>query len=288
MLKGLDHIIIAVRDLDDAAARTARMLGCGVSWSGVHPAMGTGNRLFRLDDLYIELMGVVGAGDLADRLSAHLEAKGEGVFGVSFATDDAEACKKFFEDNHIVPVMIQEGSGRNDLNGAERHWRLVLPSLEATRGLFLFAIEHRSAPDLLPFLPRDGDEAACVKSLDHLVIRTNDPDAVNGLLGAQGMGLDLRLDHNVPEFGGRQMFFRLPGALVEVVQTKEDQQKKLPDHIWGLAWRVADIVAAHDRLESQEFNVSPVRKGRKKGTSVFTLRSAPAQIPTLFIGPEVA
>ncbi len=286
MLQGLDHIIIAVRDLDDAAERMGRLLGCEASWSGVHPDMGTANRLFRLDHMYVELMGVVGAGVLADRLCAHLEAKGEGVFGASFATQDAEACKRFFEKNNIAPVMVQDGLGRNERDGVVRRWRLVLPSLEATRGLFLFAIEHQSPPDLLPLSPRETLTSGCVSDVDHLVIRTNDPDGVNLLLGAQGMGLRLALDHHVKKWGGRQMFFRLSGTTVEVVQTQEDQQKNLPDDLWGLAWRVVDVAAAHHRLGKRGFNVSLVRKGRKKGTSVFTLRDAPAQIPTLFIGPE--
>ncbi len=286
MLEGLDHIIILVRNLDRAARKTRRMLGCGASWSGAHPDMGTANRLFRLNNMYVELMSPVGAGALADRCRAHLEAKGPGILGLSFATKDAQACKQFFEKNNIAPVMVQEGSGKNERNGAERRWRLVLPALEATRGLFLFAIEHQSSPDLLPFLPRKNLTSGCVGDIDHVVIRTNDPDGVNHLLGAQGMGLRLALDHHVEKWGGRQMFFRLSGATVEVVQTHEDRQKNLPDHFWGLAWRVVDIVAAHQRLTKHGFNLSPVRKGRKKGTSVFTLRNAPAQIPTLFIGPE--
>ena len=279
MLLGLDHIIIAVRDLESASSGMERMLGRAPSWSGEHPGEGTGNRLFRLGNMYVELMAARSGGGQAGLLESHLASKGEGVWGLSFATNDAEACRKFFEKNDIAPVMIKDGSGKNDMDGAERRWRLVLPSLEAMRGLFLFAIEHQSDRDLLP-VAAGGEEASSVSDLDHLVITTSDPDAMKNLLGARGMGLRLALDQIVPKWGGRQMFFRSSGAVIEVVEGKKEG-------VWGLAWRVSDVAAAHQRMESHGFNVSPVRGGRKKGTIVFTLRDAPAQIPTLIIGADV-
>ncbi len=58
------------------------------------------------------------------------------------------------------------------------------------------------------------------------------------------------------------------------------------DRLSGLAWRVADPRAAQARLASAGFDVSEVRKGRKPGTAVFTVRSGFAGAPSLIISGE--
>jgi hypothetical protein len=56
-----------------------------------------------------------------------------------------------------------------------------------------------------------------------------------------------------------------------------------PDRWGGLAWRVTDPDAARARIAAAGFDVSEVRKGRKPGTRVFTVRSGPPGLPALFI-----
>ena len=77
-LTSLDHLVIAVRDLDAATATYAALLGRAPSWRGDHPGAGTANTLFRLDRTYVELLAPVGPGAHADALRAHLDAHGEG------------------------------------------------------------------------------------------------------------------------------------------------------------------------------------------------------------------
>ena len=56
---GIDHAVVVVRDLDQAAANWQR-LGFTVSPRGTHSAkMGTGNYTIMLDPDYIELLGVL-------------------------------------------------------------------------------------------------------------------------------------------------------------------------------------------------------------------------------------
>ncbi len=61
-----------------------------------------------------------------------------------------------------------------------------------------------------------------------------------------------------------------------------------PDSFGGIAiaWRMADGAATHARLAAAGFNVSELRAGRKPGTHVFTVRDAPAGVPTLMIQQE--
>jgi catechol 2,3-dioxygenase-like lactoylglutathione lyase family enzyme len=55
----IDHVVVAVRDLDYAARRFEEELGLASVEGGVHPAWGTGNRIVPLGESYIELLGVV-------------------------------------------------------------------------------------------------------------------------------------------------------------------------------------------------------------------------------------
>ena len=48
MLDSLDHIVIAVGDLEAARQTAIALLGRTPSWSGSHPGLGTRNVLFRL------------------------------------------------------------------------------------------------------------------------------------------------------------------------------------------------------------------------------------------------
>jgi hypothetical protein len=58
MLLGIDHLVIAVRDLDEAADELERVVGLAASGGGRHPSLGTQNRLAWLGDTYIELVSI--------------------------------------------------------------------------------------------------------------------------------------------------------------------------------------------------------------------------------------
>jgi len=59
----LDHIIIIVADLAQATDDYTLLLGRRPSWTGTHPALGTHNVLFRLDNTYLELLAIGDGGD---------------------------------------------------------------------------------------------------------------------------------------------------------------------------------------------------------------------------------
>jgi len=58
VLTGIDHLVIACADPDAAAAELERSVGLRTSGGGLHPALGTFNRLAWLGDSYVELIGV--------------------------------------------------------------------------------------------------------------------------------------------------------------------------------------------------------------------------------------
>ena len=283
MLSALDHVIVAVSDLEPAVGAYARLLGVRPAWRGEHPALGTVNAIFKLENTYLELLAPdVGAGEW---LRKRIAERGEGLFGLAFATDDAAACAAAFADRGLNPAEPTPGIGRDTDSGAFREWTNVhlLPS--ETRGIPIFAIQHRTPSEVLPPSTPLFDPADAATALDHVVVRTRDPEASRALYG-DALGLRLALDKDAPQWGGRMMFFRVGGVTVEVVgKPAEGPDAAGEDELWGAAWRVADIDAAHARMSEAGLPVSEVRDGRKPGTRVFSVSGQTCGVPTLVIQP---
>ena len=90
---GIDHAVIAVRDLEAAAASFAR-LGFTATPASSHAEWGTANRCLMFGADYVELIAAIGAGEGADRVRAFTGQSGrqrEGIMAVAFGTSDAEA-----------------------------------------------------------------------------------------------------------------------------------------------------------------------------------------------------
>ena len=291
MLARLDHVILAVDDADAAAAGYARLLGRTPSWRGEHPAAGTANAIFRLENTYLELLAPHGEGPAGAPLRAWLAARGEGPLGLAFGTGDAQACRAALARRGLEPGPVEKGMGRDVESGAFREWLRVPLPLARTRGVLLFAIEHLSPAEILPLAPAIGDEAAAVCALDHAVVRTADPDAARALYG-DALGLRLALDREFPQWGARLLFFRVGGVTVELAAALGaseappggETDAAAGDRLWGLSWRVRDADAAHARLLACGFDVSEVRPGRRPGTRVISVRSGTRGVPTLIVG----
>src|SRR4051794_14420685 len=56
MLIGIDHVVLATENPDDAAATLEQTLGVSATGGGRHDASGTMNRLVWLGDSYLELI----------------------------------------------------------------------------------------------------------------------------------------------------------------------------------------------------------------------------------------
>ena len=281
MLTALDHVILAVSDLEPAIGAYARMFGRRPSWRGEHPALGTVNALFKLENSYLELLAPAEGG--GDWLRTRIEEQGEGLLGLAFATDDAEKCAAFFRERGLQPQEPAPGMGRDTDSGAFREWTHVQLPPSQTRGILLFAIEHRTPPDVLPASTPIFDEDASVHALDHVVVQSRDPEATKALYG-DALGIRLALDREAPQWGSRMLFFRIGGVTVECVcKLRNEVDPAADDRLWGAAWRVADAEAARVRMREAGISVSEVREGRKPGTRVFSVQDQTCGVPTLVI-----
>ncbi|OBA80063.1 hypothetical protein A9W99_18315 [Mycobacterium sp. 1164966.3] len=284
MFDALDHVIVAVRDLDDATRRYATLLSRSPSWRGDHPGWGTANALFRLDNTYLELITPHGDGAFGRTVAAQLDHRGEGPIGLAFATSDIDGVHTQLTANGLEPSPVSAGLGRDTHTGLTRRWRSVLLPETRTRGVLMIAIEHES-PDLLPEAAPVGSEGAIVTGIDHAVVSTSDADAAITLY-RDGLGLRLALDRSFPDWGMRLVFLRVGGVTVELAQPlREAQPRTETDRVWGLSWRVPNADAARARLAEAGLDVSEVRPGRKAGTRVLSVKDGTCGVPTLLIEP---
>ncbi|MCP3984009.1 MAG: hypothetical protein GY723_06450 [bacterium] len=288
MLDAVDHVILAVEDLTAATRTYAQLLGRSPSWRGEHPSMGTANTLFRLSNMYLELLTPEGEGPVADMLRQRIAEQGEGPAGLVFRTKDAATCYEAWKKTGLHPSEPALGLGRDIESGAFREWTSVLLPPTDTRGVLMFAIEHRTPDETLPEAPLMAEEPSCIDGLDHVVVQTRAPEAGIRLYGEQ-LGLRLGLDREFPKWGSRLIFFRIGGVTVELVaQLSEEGDSEATldeDQLWGLSWRVSDADAAQARMAEAGLDVSEVRDGRKPGTKVFSVRGPTNGVPTLVKQP---
>lgn len=276
MIERIDHLIVAVKDLEAAEDNYKKIFGHDPVWRGAHESLGTKNSIFNFNNLYFELLAANGKGAGASLVNSSIEENGEGLAGLVFGSDNIETTKQQLSSKGYELSGLALGEGFDEDAGKKRTWQSLFLPNEITRGLFSFAIEHKTGKlDLLDRFTSD-----CVHKLDHVVINTNDAEGFIRVY-EKDLGIRLALDQTVEKWGGRMLFFRLNQTTIEVIARPDEGISK--DSLWGLAWDVEDLEATHTRLTKLGIEASDVKEGRKPNTLVSTIKSNTCNIPTLFI-----
>ncbi len=152
----------------------------------------------------------------------------------------------------------------------------------ASHGTPIALVERRAAPAPSPVV---GDAAAAIAELDHVVIRSPNPERAIAFYAGR-LGLDLRLDRSNPQWGARLLFFRCGDLVVEIAHDLRKGVGDGPDTLWGLSWRATDIAAAQARLKAAGVAVSGVKPGRRPGTEIVAVSSHTNGVPTILIGGQ--
>ena len=167
MITGIDHIVIAVRELN-AAMESYRRLGFSVVAGGAHP-YGSHNALIGFEDgSYIELLGFY------EESPAHpwwdlLHERGGGLIDFCLATDDIRADLAAFRAQGVATGDLTEG-GRRRPDGYE------------VKGLMPFIIE-----DVTPRaqrLPGETTQANGVTGIHCLSLAAEDAGRYATIMGA--------------------------------------------------------------------------------------------------------
>ena len=276
MFTHLDHLIVAVDDLEAAAKNYQTLFGMTQVWSGEHKELGTSNALFAFKNTYFELLSATGEGLGADLVNHYLNQSGEGLIGIVFATDDIKKAKSSLEEQGFNMPDISSGEGINSSDQQVRRWKNLFLPPELSRGLFSFIIEHTEGALPSPM----AYEPSSPHSLDHVVINTNDADSFIDIY-KDAFGIRLALDKTIEHWKKRILFFRLSKTTIEVIEEQNDQETA--DTLWGLAWNVASIEETHKRLLGEGIDITPIKKGIKDKTLVATINSHTHNVPTLLI-----
>ncbi|HEY6053878.1 MAG TPA: VOC family protein [Gaiellaceae bacterium] len=132
----IDHVVLAVRDLDESAARLEREHGLASYAGGRHARGGTANRIVPLGSQYLELMALVepGAAEGWGRLVAELAAEGDRPALWCLRTEgiDAVAAR--------LGLAVEEWS-RTLPDGSKLRWRLAGTEAAALEPCLPFFIE---------------------------------------------------------------------------------------------------------------------------------------------------
>ncbi len=145
MLLGLDHAIIAVRDLASAREQLQRALGLTVIPGGEHPGMGTHNAIARMGTEYLEIISVrdpkEAAGNEKGRALQEFLSRGEGLLGFALSSDNL--------DRDLVEMTVRgltlEGphrGSRRRTDGSLITWRTATPPGDPWGRRLPFVIQH--------------------------------------------------------------------------------------------------------------------------------------------------
>jgi len=268
----LDHVILAVRDLDAAAAAHAVLLGRAPSWRGAHATLGTRNVLFRLDDTYLELLAPGATdGPLAQLVSARLGRREERAFGLALGVPDVARAVAEARGRGLAVTDPAPGQGSDDASGRVRTWRSAVVEPASARGLLVLLIEHTSPADALPPATLLGDAPSTVSTVDHVVVFTQDLDA-SVALWRDRFGLAVTWQRDFPERGTRNVGLDLGGVTLELIVRTDRPPSAREDVLWGVAHRVADLGAAVARVRAAGGAIDDPRPGLAPGTRVATVR----------------
>jgi hypothetical protein len=135
-IAGIDHVIIAVRDLERARAGWSR-LGFSLTPRGRHSGQGTANHCIMFETDFLELFGIVDPGDNVEGLAAFLGRR-EGARNVAFSpVGSAEDAR---------PALLERGLHPSELRALER--RMELPEGPAIPRFGLIGLAAEDTPGL--------------------------------------------------------------------------------------------------------------------------------------------
>ncbi|HYF17706.1 MAG TPA: VOC family protein [Ramlibacter sp.] len=191
-IRGIDHVVILVRDLD-AAQEAFTRLGFAPTPRGFH-SIGTRNHCLMFGTDYVELLTVAQPHPVTAYFSDHL-GRGEGAAAIGFATDDAHAAHAAYTRMGIAADAPADFSRPVDLPGGrvDAKFRVVqLPPAE-TPGCRSFLCQHFTPHAV--WRPEYQDHPLGVTGIARVTVASPDPAATAAqygrVVGARPKGSEL-------------------------------------------------------------------------------------------------
>jgi len=177
-IRGLDHAVILVRDLD-RAHDTYRRLGFTLTPRGYH-SLGSQNHCIMFGRDYLELMALPASPPPALQYFAEFLSRGEGVGALALATDDATAAYAELTQAGIAADAPLALSRPVEKLG-EARFTLVQLSPATTPGFQTFLCQHHTRE--IVWRAQYQEHALGVQAIDAVAIAAPDPDRYYSLFG---------------------------------------------------------------------------------------------------------
>ncbi|HSV29226.1 MAG TPA: VOC family protein [Candidatus Omnitrophota bacterium] len=238
-IMGLDHPVIAVRDLD-AAAETFRRLGFALTPKGHHPEWGTANCCAMFGQDYVELLAAEGSGAEAERVRA-FTAKGEGMIGLSLSTQDGAAAVAALRKAGIDVSDPRSLSRKlDDEAGTTFMFSQVLLPSEATPGVAARLVQHiTAARERHPEWMAHPNGAFGIASVTAIIDEPG--EAITAWDAIFGPHAATPTDNTVTIHTGRGLIFlSSPDDLTQLHPEAELEEAPPPPALVALALQVAD------------------------------------------------
>ena len=270
---GLDHVVIAVRDLALAAA-TFRRLGFALTPRGHHAEWGTTNHCVMFADDYLQLLAAEGAGREADKVR-QFAAMREGAIELAFASDDGAASAAALRRAGLDVGTPRSLSRRLDNpEGSVLMFSEVPLPPDATPGITGRLIQHITRErERFPDWLAHPNGAVGIASVTAVVADPGDlAPAWDRIFGPHSA---TPTDNTVTVHTGRGMvFLARPEELTQLHPEAELDELPPPPAIVAVAIKVADTGRAAELLRQAGVGFSRDREG--------TLRIPPSEACGVF------
>jgi hypothetical protein len=181
-IRGLDHVLIAAKDLDGAASQWRR-LGFAVTPPGRHVGRTTGNYCIMFPEDYVELIGIVDETATASVSDAFIRARGNGLFAAAISPVSAEEAHA-----SVIAAGIEAGPLRPLHRAVERpdgaadlYFTNFELAAEATPE-FRFFFCHHLSPEAMRH-PQWLNHENGVVGVDGITVVSRDPATLHGTYG---------------------------------------------------------------------------------------------------------
>lgn len=271
---GLDHAVIAVRDLD-AAAEIFTQLGFALTPTGRHAEWGTVNRCLMFGSDYVELLAAGGEGAEADKVRA-FTARGDGLASISIASSNGAATGEALRAAGLaVPVARSLSRKLDDGKGTTLMFSEMPLPVEATPGVSTRVVQHITAErERHPQWLNHPNTAIGIASVTAIV---DEPPALTPAWDVVfGPHTAVLTDDTVTVHTGRGLIYLTrPEELTQLHPEAELDELPPPPALVALAIRVADTDRAAAVLKANGVDFSRDREG--------TLRIPPSEACGVFI-----
>ncbi|WP_417514197.1 VOC family protein [Minwuia sp.] len=264
-INGFDHIVVAVRDLEDARDAWLR-LGFTCTPRGRHRNMATGNYCIMFPNDYVELIGVVDPGADDRGLISRMEDNGEGLDRLAFSVFDADRTVESLNADGVGirgpldlrrPLELPEGE-------VEPRFRLVHFEDPATTtpGIHGFICYHET-PEITRGEPAWLQHENGVQSILTITAVVENPESlVDGWQRLLGPGATVLTDDTLTvHTGSHALIFVTPDHLDVMFPGVADETQRKAPFMAAATFRVGDTEATARLLSDRGVSFRQDRDG---------------------------